>query len=230
MADNIFEDLCEWLHYSYKKSDPIRYSDNDLQEALYELGIAGRGEVIYSKRIIEDWHIDSGDTYTTIVEIDLSNNERIKTIGIIAHAIVTPPGISLEDRLMMWLEQIKNLDSAGVVVPRWYLAWKGTAYIQYPPHKLVEYIQPETNRNEINDLASDLAKIFTGLSALSLRPLGLLHHLRTDGLRVYYCGLGFDIGASTNESANSLITEYEDQVLPIINNREFISEYKKPVA
>ena len=61
-------------------------------------------------------------------------------------------------------------------------------------------------------------------------PLGLKEDLRTDGLNIFYCGLGYDMGAVNPSSSDQEIEErlrvYEDVILKECE-QNFINHYRK---
>lgn len=226
MGENIFFDLAEWWLSEHASRKELPF-EKAFQTALTFLGIKENGEVVISKRVLQDWYADSEETYTSVVAIDLGDEVRVRTVMIAAYAIVTPPGIPIEERINIWKTRTEKLINAGVTVPEWYLTWKGTIYTQYPHLDLVEYIKrKDLVISEVKELAESLSTTLRGLASLSLQPLGLPYRLRTDSFRVYFCGMGFDVGESTDIPASELLMKYEDMILPYLSEI-FIKLYKQ---
>ncbi len=218
MTNNAVEDFGNWWiaeKVSSKNLDISKASN----AALRELGVLFPDEVIVSERTLEDWHQDSEETYNSVFALDIENQERVRSVIISAYAIVTPPGIPINDRLIIWQERANRLVQAGVSTPKWLLIWKGTIYVNLPPHKLSDYLSDSRlTDDEIGELAKSLKQLLFRLSALSLNPLGLFYHLRTDGFLVYYCGMGFDVGEPDEIQDANKLREYELQVLPYLTD------------
>lgn len=212
MSENIFEELAEWWNLSRNRDTPY---EKALLASLLELGIMNKGETLISKRVIQEWEQDSEETYNSIVGFDFESKDRTRSVMVAGYAIVTPPGIPIEERAQIWRKRAENLSNNGVKIPTWYLVWKGTIYTFYPHFNIVEYTNNfKLEDLEISQIAQGLREIFKGLSKLSLIPLGLPYSLRTDSLSIYYCGMGFDIGESSGASSNDLIKTYEEDLLP----------------
>ncbi len=219
MKNNAVDDLGNWWIAEKASSKDLDVSKAN-NAALRELGVLFLDEVIVSERILADWHQDSEDTYNSVFALDIENQERIRSVIISAYAIVTPPGISINDRLIIWQERADMLARGGVLIPKWLLTWRGTIYINLPPHKLSDYVKEhQMTDNEIGELAVNLKQLFINLSTLSLNPLGLFHHLRTDSFSVYYCGMGFDVGEPDENKNVNKLSQYEQQVLPYLPDR-----------
>ena len=218
MAENAILDLAEWWKSTQA---PVSYADLNIKEvvsrALCTIGVMREDETLIDSEVEKDWHQDSEEAFTSIIKFEIDSPERIRTVHIACYAIITPPltGLGISDRITQWRERIESLRSHQVNVPKWYLVWSGTIYVEHPSHSLTEYVlEPDLERADIDDLAKDVWQIFRGLSDLRFSPLGLRHSLRTDSFRVFYTGMGFDLGASNTLNTEDSIDDFEEQTLP----------------
>jgi hypothetical protein len=226
MGEVIFGDLIEWWRTQDVAADASDDAD-ELTSAMRELGVMESVESIVSKEVVFDWKQESEDFYTSLVSIDLSGADRVRTVRIIARAVITPPLLPIETRIEEWERRMARLREAGLVVPRWYLIWHGTIYADYPPHQLTDFITRfPLDPYDLTTLTTSLVTSLRALASLSLTPLSLIESLRTDGMRVFYCGLGFDLGSATLQDPEGLLQEYEAQILSSCSDA-FRSSYLK---
>lgn len=219
MAADLVEDIIEWWQSEYGKKRGITHKKplEILTYAFQELGIIHQDEVILSSHITKDWIQESEETFVSLVESDVKCDGHVRTTSTIAFAIVTPPGIPIENRVDEWQARADRLRNCGVNVPTWYLIWHGTIYAYWPHHSLSKYLEYDLPNEDLHELAESLMVNFNGLGALALRPLGLLPSLRTNGYEVFYCGeLGFNTGISSRRKPEPMIKEYEREVLPYL--------------
>jgi len=174
MSDDIFGDLAEWwLHESHSREKDLP-AEEVLVAALQALGIMREDELILSRRVISDWHPKTEETYESIVAIDFENVCGARTEMVVAYAIVTLPGMPIEERMRVWVERAKRLAGAGINVPIWHLAWRGTIYARYPPHNLVDYLR-DYGLDDVDStrLAESLLRTLGGLAIFPLQ-IGLV--------------------------------------------------------
>lgn len=213
MANDIFGELVDWWKENNGQVKHISF-DQALLNSLISVGVMLPSESIANREVILDWHQDSEETYESIVSIDIENQERVRTVLIAGYAVVTPPGIPIEEVAEIWRKRGNKLSSKGVNLPKWFLVWRGTIYVYYPPYNLTEYLNDFKLDNIENlELAQSLRKTLKALADLSIQPLGLTHSLRTNGLEVYFCGMGFNVGESIAETSDKLLEKFEKDVL-----------------
>lgn len=221
MANNIFGEFVEWwIESNYRNKDLSE--DSSFHASLVELGLIKSNWKIVKKNIIEDWYRDSEEFYTSIGSIDVEFDGDIQTKLLAAFAVVTPPvGISIEERIEIWRDRVDKISDVGVITPNWVLDWKGTIFLELPPHNLFEFFSDFTPSTVVKEnLLTSLWNNLRALASLGLLPLDLVSNLRTDGLDVYYCGMGFDLGDTTNTQFEELIDEYENMIFPKLHRDE----------
>ena len=100
MAADLVEDIIEWWQSEYGKKRGITHKKplEILTYAFQELGIIHQDEVILSSHITKDWIQESEETFVSLVESDVKCDGHVRTTSTIAFAIVTPPGIPIENR------------------------------------------------------------------------------------------------------------------------------------
>lgn len=213
MSENIFDEFVDWWNTTNKRSN-VDY-DKALRAALSSIGVLNANEKIIDREVVTDWQRASDEIYESIVTLNIEGVTTTRTVMVAGYAVVTPPGISIEDRIDLWRKRYELLKLSGVNMPDWYLVWRGTIYVNVPTHKLGEYLRKyRIDPFEQYSLAENLYFLLNNLSKLSILPLGLYSSLRTDSFKVYYSGLGFDVGEPTTISPIELLERYELEVLP----------------
>lgn len=218
VAENAILDLVEWWKSTQA---PLSYSNLSITEvisrALCAIGVMREDETLIAREVEKDWHQDSEEAFTSIIKFEIESLERIRTVHIACYAVITPPltGLDISDRITQWRTRIDSLRSYQVNIPKWYLIWRGTIYAEHPSHSLMEYLsEPDLEPADIEELAKDVWQIFRGLSELAFNPLSIRYSLRTDSFRVFYTGMGFDLGVSNSLSIDEPINEFEEETLP----------------
>ena len=217
--NNLFDEIIDWWCSENSLHKTSSLNETKIVDALKSLGIQKENETLISKEIITDWYQNSEDTYLTIGKIALESQSTIRTLNIAGYAVVTPPGISLEDRIEIWESRSKELRGAGINIPEWYLVWNNTIYTYYPHLSLIDFLSKDLNDYILVDFAKELKDILVKLISLNIAPLNLPYAFRTNSLQVFYCGMGFDIGNILDSDSVPFLGDFEKELLPHFSDK-----------
>lgn len=208
MPDDLFQELVEWYNDQNQAELPLDQL-NSLEVSLRSLGLVAKLEAIVDASVQSSWFQDSVETYSSTGVINIEDQHKVRSETIAAYALISPPPIDLESRAREWLARRNKMEKVGIPVPKWHLIWKATIFASYPPFSFDEFISSnELDQEEIDDFGRDLNGIIGGMAQLGVKPLNLMNNIRTNGLNLFYCGMGFDIG-----TPSTVVDQQQNQFL-----------------
>lgn len=214
MAETIVDDLLDWWNFKKDEARVGYTKKDDLELALRVLNVISSEEMLESYEIEAEWFQESEEFFKSVCSFEITGKDKSRTLYVAAYAVITPPPLSIIDRIEGWRDNIMKLNDLGVQTPTWLLIWRGSIFTQHPPFLFSEYLENrDLDEVTLQDLAYSLKKSLQALARYSPVLLSLLSYLRTDGLSVYYCGFGFDLGGVTVTDFENNLSKLEGEVL-----------------
>jgi len=135
---------------------------------------------------------------TGVLVIGKNNQEYLRKIILKAYGGFSPP----EEKVRSWQARSLILSAHGIPISRVYSVFHGVLFAEFVESNLIEFLAANNNAECKVWAAKNLDGIIDGLDDLRAHPVLLLPDLRTDGLRIYVCDFGEDLGEVPGTTGN----------------------------